>query len=240
MKKNILILGASSDIGVELIKLLLKNEFNITAHCFTNSKILSRISKKNNKLLIVQKDLNKLNDKNIKNFCKKNFNNKFGAYVNLIGYTDNKSFKNTSIDSFLKSISVNALIPMLILRHILKKMLKNKYGRILNGSSIGVKFGGGENSFNYSVSKHILEFIPSIIKKSANKNIVMNNLRIGVTNTKIHSRLKRNKMIINKRISNIPSKRMASKIEIAEYIYFLISEKNSFMTNETITVAGGE
>ena len=129
---------------------------------------------------------------------------------------------------------------MIILRHVLKKMVKNKYGRILNGSSIGIKFGGGEKSFNYSLSKHILEFIPSVIKKIANKNIIINNLRIGVTNTKIHKRLKRNQTTMRKRISLIPLKRMASSKEIAEYICFFISEKNSFMTNETLNISGGE
>ncbi len=240
MKKNILVLGASSDIGISLIKLLLKKEFIITAHCSKYNKTLTKIAKKNNNLHIVKKNLGLINDKNISNLCINNFNKSYGAFVNLIGYTDKKSFNNTTIKNFLKSISINSLIPMLILRYIFKKMKKNKYGRILNCSSIGVKFGGGENSFNYSMSKHISEFIPSIIKKSANRNILINNLRIGVTDTKIHNRLKRNKFIMKKRISFIPIKRMALKDEIAEYIYFLISEKNSFMTNETITVAGGE
>ena len=43
-------------------------------------------------------------------------------------------------------------------------MVKNKFGRILQTSSIGVKFGGGKNTFNYSVSKKVNEFILEIIK----------------------------------------------------------------------------
>ena len=50
-------------------------------------------------------------------------------------------------------------------------MLKNKWGRILNSSSIGTKFGGGIKSFNYSLSKHLLEFIPGIYKKWSKKNV---------------------------------------------------------------------
>ena len=69
-------------------------------------------------------------------------------------------------------MSINTIIPMFVLRHILKKMVKKKYGRIVNGSSIGVKFGGGENSFNYSLSKHLLEFIPNTLRKLASKNII--------------------------------------------------------------------
>ena len=128
---------------------------------------------------------------------------------------------------------------MIILKKILGKMIVKKYGRILNCSSIGVKFGGGKNSFNYSYSKHASEFIPSSIKRLAKKNILINNIRIGVTDTKIHKNLK-NQSEIKKRISLIPTKKIANKIEIANYLYFLISEENSYMTNETITVAGGE
>ena len=69
-------------------------------------------------------------------------------------------------------------------------MIKNGYGRILNCSSIGVKFGGGLNSYNYSLSKHTSEFIPSFFKKLAKKNILYNNLRIGFTDTKIHKKIK--------------------------------------------------
>ena len=137
-------------------------------------------------------------------------------------------------------MSINTIIPMFVLRHILKKMVKKKYGRIVNGSSIGVKFGGGENSFNYSLSKHLLEFIPNTLRKLASKNIIINNIRIGVTDTKIHKKLKRNKSFLKKRISLIPTGRLASKKEIAEYIYMLLNEKNSFMTNQTLTVSGGE
>ena len=46
-------------------------------------------------------------------------------------------------------------------------MKKLKYGRILNCSSIGVKFGGGDKTYNYSLSKHLLEFIPRYIKEHA-------------------------------------------------------------------------
>ncbi len=239
MKKNILILGASSDIGIELIKFLIKKEYNITAHCNQNFKQLQKLKKKNN-IKIIKKNFSKLNDKNIKGVCTKYFNENYGCFVNLIGYTDQKSYLNSNINSLIKILSINTIIPMFVLRHILKKMVKKKYGRIVNGSSIGVKFGGGENSFNYSLSKHLLEFIPNTLRKLASKNIIINNIRIGVTDTKIHKKLKRNKSFLKKRISLIPTGRLASKKEIAEYIYMLLNEKNSFMTNQTVTVSGGE
>ena len=118
-------------------------------------------------------------------------------------------------------------------------MIAKNYGRILNCSSIGVKFGGGHNSFNYSLSKHCMEFIPNKFKEWSRKNVLINNLRIGVTNTKIHKKMKKS-LNLKKRISLIPIKRMATSTEISNYIYNLVSQKNSFMTGQTITVSGGE
>ena len=80
--------------------------------------------------------------------------------------------------------------------------------------------------------------IPSIYKRLAKDGVFINNLRIGVTNTKIHRKDKSKNM--KKRISLIPIKRMATPIEIAKYIYQLSSSENTFVTGETFTVAGGE
>ena len=84
------------------------------------------------------------------------------------------------------------IIPVLIEKNCVKKMISQKWGRILNCSSIGIKFGGGKNSFNYSLSKHCLEFIANSYKFWAENNVFINNLRIGVTDTKIHKRMKKN------------------------------------------------
>ena len=68
-------------------------------------------------------------------------------------------------------------------------MIKSKFGRILLTSSIGTKFGGGKNTFGYSLSKKANEFIPRDYKIWAEKNVLINCLIIGVTDTKIHKRI---------------------------------------------------
>ena len=83
-----------------------------------------------------------------------------------------------------------------------------------------------------------MEFIPSESKHWSKKNILINNLRIGVTKTKLHSKI--NKKNIKERIKLIPIGRMANTLEISEYIFYLSTEKNSFITNETLSIAGGE
>lgn len=239
MNKNVLILGASSDIGIELIKLFASQDYSITAHCNSNDKKLISKFRTYKKINFVKKNFLNLNNQNLKKFCHTKLNNYYSIFINLIGYMTKKTYLNSDLNSQIESIKINALIPSLILKNILNKMIKNKYGRILNCSSIGVKFGGGLNSYNYSLSKHTSEFIPSYFKKLAEKNIIYNNLRIGVTNTKIHKKIK-NVKELKKRIKLIPMNRSAQKKEIVNYIYFLVSNKNSFMTNQTVTVSGGE
>ena len=61
-----------------------------------------------------------------------------------------------------------------------------------NASNVSVLILNRKNSFNYSLSKHCLEFIPNSYKFWAENNVFINNLRIGVTDTKIHKRMKKN------------------------------------------------
>ena len=117
-------------------------------------------------------------------------------------------------------------------------MAEREFGRIVHGSSIGVKFGGGENSFAYSLSKHAQEFIPQECRKWASKNVFVNIARIGATDTRIHAKI--NQKDLAARAKMIPTGRLATPPEIAEALYWLGSENNQFTTGETISIAGGE
>ena len=236
-KKKILILAGSSDIGIQLIKNLLIDGWFVVAHYSSNNKSFNKLKNKN--LKTIKLNFKKINEKNYLKKINIFFNYRFDAYVNLIGYIDNKSLKTTSLKNLFEIFKINTFLPLLIMNKLIEIMSKNSYGRILNCSSIGVKFGGGKESFNYSFSKHSLEFIPSAYKEWSKKNILINNLRIGVTDTKIHKKMKKINDL-EKRVKLIPMNRMARPEEIANYIVFLISEKNSYMTGETLTVAGGE
>jgi len=239
-KKHVLILGGSSDIGTEVVENFLRLGWNVTAHFFKNKKKLYTLKKNSKNLNIVKFNFANYNNTNIEKLMVKKFNEKYDSIVNLIGYVDNKGFENTNLNSILKSITINALIPILIEKMLVKRMLLQKWGRILNCSSIGVKFGGGANSYNYSLSKHCLEFIPNSYKNWAKKNVFINNLRIGVTNTKMHNKMKRKLKMMKKRTELIPIKRMAEPNEISTYIVSLTTDSNSYMTGQTVTVSGGE
>lgn len=234
-RRRVLILGGSSDIGVELIKLFIKKKWLVTAHYNKNNKVLNKISSRYFKSINL--DFFDINDKTI-NLINKKFDTHYDSIINLIGYTDNKSYNDFNIDDCLKSIKVNAIVPMFFIKKFSKKMNQRKWGRIVNCSSIGVKYGGGKNSFNYSISKQTLEFIPNVYKTWAKNNVYINTLRLGVVNTKLHKRLKNKNL--DKRIKLIPANKMAQTKDIINLIYFLSSDDNQFITGEKITIAGGE
>ena len=200
-------------------------------HYHLNSKIIKKIKHKCN---FIRADLASSNYEKIL----KKFNNNYDIVINLVGYISGKSFEKFTIKSLEKSLRVNSIIPLLIIRRSIKKMIKKKWGRIVNSSSVGVKFGGGNQTFEYSLSKHLNEFIPSYLRKNADKNIFYNVIKIGLTNTKIHKKVPNKNLI--KRTKLVPVKKMATPLDIANYIYYISSEENQFITNEQINITGGE
>jgi len=232
MKKKVLILGGSSDIGIHLVKkFLLRGSYKIFLHYNSNNRTVNLFKKK---CKLIKEDLSILDYKDIQS----KFSNDYDIIINLIGYINGKSFDEFNLESVEKTIRTNSLIPQLIIRNSLKNMIKKKWGRITNSSSIGVKFGGGKNNYEYSLSKHINEFIPMHIRKLADKNIYYNTLKIGLTKTKLHKKIPNKNLI--ERTKLVPVGKMANPNTVADYIYYLSTEQNQFITNEVIKITGGE
>ena len=125
LKRKILILGGSSDIGVEVINIFMKKNWSITAHYNSNLNALRRFK---GKIKLIKFDFE--NKKDIEKSINKKFKSNFHSIINLIGYVDNKSFKNTDYSSIIKALTVNAVLPSLVIRKTIPFMLKEKWGRI--------------------------------------------------------------------------------------------------------------
>ena len=229
--KTVLIVGISSGIGEELVKLYKEKDYTVYGSYrkkSLNSSVLSMCKETIVLDLIKESDMNKLQDfaLNLKPF----------HIIYLPGIIDKKTLYETNLKSFHLTFNVNLFSYLLLISKTINYMKEKKYGRFLSLSSIGTKYGGSLSSFSYTLSKYLLEFFPAEYKNLAQYNVFFNNLICGVTNTKmIHA----NKEVDN-RVKKIPLKRMAEPIEIARSCFNLCSTENTFQTLTNTTIAGGE
>jgi NAD(P)-dependent dehydrogenase (short-subunit alcohol dehydrogenase family) len=238
LKRNIFISGANSDIGIILAQKFLADGHNVIGHYREeNSKFLD-LEKTNQNFSKFQFDFSKSNNWEEEIKKKEKMLSKIDIFVHLAAELKSKNFLTTDSDFIMNTIYVNFLSAQSLLRFLIKPMSRRKFGRIVLGSSIGTKFGGGVNSYAYSLSKHMLEFMPSEMQSWAKKNILINTLRIGVTDTKIHKNLP--KKNLKKRIELIPIGRLATPYEVANAIKWFGSDQNTYTTGQVIDISGGE
>ena len=235
---NFLITGANSDIGVACIQKIVASGGSVIAvHRTLGSKLISICRKYPSKIELVKLDFSDDSQVNSLLDLVEEKKTQTDSFIALAALREEIPYGKTSREDLMKHFEVNVVPTVFIVQKLGESMSQKGWGRIVIGSSIGVKFGGGINTFSYSLSKHLNEFMPSEIKKLSSKNILYNTVRIGVTDTKFHKKIK-NKSI-QKRIKLIPLKKMATTKDIAKYIFYLIVE-NNFITNEIINITGGE
>ncbi len=239
MKTNrkVIILGASSDIGLSIMKIYSKKNYEIIAHYNTGNKFFFNFLKNNKNITKIK--FNFLTSiKKIETFFKKKIFKNCSILINASGLIKELKFSETKLDDLIDILKVNFYPGFLLTQSLGNEMNKKKWGRVVNLGSIGVKFGGGLNNFPYSFSKHALEFFPSETKEWTKNNVLINTIRVGATQTKLHSKLPSKNL--KKRVKMIPMGRMASTEEIAEFVYFLASDENTYISNQVLSISGGE
>ncbi len=238
MTREVLITGASSDIGIAVCRLYLAKKFRVLGLYNQGQLALTHLAEEHPDLTLHQ--LNFESPKNIENFIQQERDQLFASEVIIHAAAMVKPvpFFDLTADDLLRAFTINVIPSLLFTRTLVPAMIDRGWGRIVNLSSIGVKFGGGSKTFCYSLSKHALEFFSVDHKSWAAHNVLINTLRVGVTDTRIHNLNPEKDM--NERVSMIPMGRMATPDEIANAVYWLGSEQNSFTTGQVITTAGGE
>ena len=122
-------------------------------------------------------------------------------------------------------------------QEVIPSMLKNKWGRIINISSIGGQWGGTNQVHYASAKAGLISLTMSLAKMYSNKGITTNAISPGIVKTEMTSWISgdEEKSLIN----TIPAGRFAASVEIAEVVSFLASKRSSYITGQTINVNGG-
>jgi 3-oxoacyl-[acyl-carrier protein] reductase len=242
--RNLLITGATGSIGKAIVFKLAEKFDNIFVH-YCNSGEMAKelesyiLSKKSNAYLI-KADLSS-ND-GIKSLIEqvRSRVDEIDVLINNVGgVVIAKDFTEYNEFDFYKIFNLNFFASFRLCQEFFPEMCKKQYGRIVNISSIGVKFGGGSQTFLYSAAKCSLEQITvNLSKLGAEKNVLVNTVRIGVIDTKFHEKITNKAM--ERRIQMIPMKRFGESEDIANMVDYLTSDKANFITGQTFAVSGGE
>ena len=235
--KNIIVTGASGGIGNAIIEKLSIAEVNILASG-TRIEKLNELKNKFKNIKTLKFDVSQ--SAKIEEFVE-NATNELGGnldcIVNNAGITQDNLAIRMSLEEWQKVIDINLTSTFLISKFAIKKMLKNKSGKIINITSV-VGHTGNLGQANYTASKAgIIAMSKSLAIEYAKKNININCISPGFIKTEMTNKLEdKFKEAI---ISKIPSARLGEPDDIANAVLFLCSNQSSYINGETLHVNGG-
>ena len=233
--KTAIVTGGSRGIGKEISLILAKNNFNVVA-------VATR-----------EKSLDSIRDiENIHPFCsdisdEKSIEKLYEFVISKFGYADvlvnNAGIHMDNILLRMKSeewnqvMNVNLNGPFHLTKTVLKDMVKNKNGRIINISSISGT-DGNKGQGNYAASKGgLLALTKSLAKEVGRRNITVNCIAPGLIETDMISHL--SDTIKQGYLDRIPLKKLGKPKDIGQMILFLCSEEASYITGQTFYIDGG-
>jgi len=234
--KKILITGATGGIGNCLVEKFV-NLRAIVVATGTNEEKLNSLKKNFSNIFIEKFKLDE-HDK-IEGFIEKIEKKLDGLdiLINNAGITiDNLSIRLTE-ENWKKVLDINLTSSFLMCKYAIKKMLKKKYGRIINITSI-VGHTGNLGQANYAASKAgIVAFSKSLAIEYAKKNINVNCVSPGFIKTEMTDQI--NEEFKKNLISKIPSGDLGTGEDVSNCVAFLASDLANYINGETIHVNGG-
>ena len=157
--------------------------------------------------------------------------------INNAGITNDNLLARMKESAWDDVINANLNGTYRICRHVLKPMMKQRYGRIINISSV-VGLTGNPGQTNYAASKAgVIGFTKSLAKEVGSRNITANVIAPGFIQTDMTDALTSEQ--VDKMLSQVPLKRLGEAQEIGALVVYLASDSASYITGETININGG-
>ena len=234
--KKILVTGATGGIGREIVKKFISLEGNVLA-TGTNIERLDLLKKDFSSVNILKFDISE--HSKIEEFIENVYSQLGGLdiLINNAGINmDNLSLRMKD-EEWKRVIDINLSSTFYLCKHAIKKMLKNKYGRIVNITSI-VGHTGNLGQANYSASKAgMVAMSKSLAIEYAKKNITINCVSPGFIQSNMTDRIVESiKAVLT---SRIPMSKLGTGEDVSNTVAFLSSDAASYITGETIHVNGG-
>ena len=232
--KTVLVTGATRGIGNAIAKEFKKNKFSVIGTATSESGVAT-LHEQNIKGYVL--DLNSKDS--INSFWEKleNDDQKISVLINNAGITRDNIVLRMSDEEWSDIMNVHLYGTFQLSKRVLKMMLKEKYGRIINISSASASIGNRGQS-NYAAAKAGVEaFTKSLAKEVGKRDITINAVAPGFISTDM---TEQNDGVNSEYlIKEIPMGRFGEPEEVADLVGFLCSEQASYITGQTIHINGG-
>jgi len=234
---NIILTGATGGIGSAILEKLHSTNANIIA-CGTNQDKLIKIKEKFDSVIIKKFDI--LDHPSIEKFidqCNEQFDNRIDILINNAGISlDNLTIRMKD-EEWNKVINLNLTSTFMLTKNTIKRMLKNKNGKIINITSV-VGHTGNIGQANYAASKAgVIGMSKSLALEYGKKNIKINCISPGFIKSEMTDKISENfKQNLHGKIA---LERFGDTEDVANAVLFLSSEMSNYITGETIHVNGG-
>ncbi|MBC7087102.1 MAG: 3-oxoacyl-[acyl-carrier-protein] reductase [Tissierellales bacterium] len=236
-----LITGGSKGIGKSIALKLAEDGYDIAFTYSSDddaaSKTIEEIKKYTPNVLMIKKDMSIEED--VKEAIKE-IEERLGTVdilVNNAGITRDGLLMKMKTEDFDKVIEVNLRSVFLTTREIIRPMMKKRYGKIINVSSV-VGIMGNAGQANYAASKAgVIGFTKSIAKEFASRGIRANAIAPGFVDTDMTKVL--TDAVKEEMLKSIPLGYFAKPEDVANLVSFLASEKSDYITGQVIQIDGG-
>ena len=234
---NIILTGSTGGIGGSIVKKLNDCNAKIIA-TGTNEDKLNKIKESFKNVTIKKFDIS--NHSLIEDFideCDKIFQNKINILINNAGITIDNLTIRMKEEEWKKVLDINLTSSFLLSKFVIKKMLRNKGGKIINITSV-VGHTGNIGQANYAASKAgLIGMSKSLALEYGKKNIKVNCISPGFIKSEMTDKISDNfKKIMEEKIS---LGRFGMPDDVANVVAFLSSDLSDYITGETIHVNGG-
>ncbi len=234
---NIILTGATGAIGGEILNKLYKCNSKIIA-TGSNQEKLNKIKEKYKNIIIKRMDIS--DHSKIESFieeCNELFQNKIDILINNAGITRDNLTIRMKDEEWNDVINLNLTSTFILSKNVIKKMLKNKNGKIINISSV-VGHTGNVGQSNYAASKAgMIGMSKSLAQEYGKKNIKINCISPGYIKSEMTDKISDDfKKNLEKKIS---LERFGMPEDVANVVVFLVSGLSDYITGETIHVNGG-
>ena len=238
-KQIALITGANRGIGMAILKTLSESGCIVigTSRSEAGVKVINELIGDKDKGCGLVLDVKSQDDISKANKIIKETYGSVTILVNNAGITMDNLLLRMSNEEWSEVIETNLNSIYKITKEFIKDMMKLRFGRIINISSV-VGLSGNAGQTNYSSTKAaIYGFTKSLAKEVASRNITVNSISPGFIETDMTSKLKEDQK--KALIDSIPLSRMGSADELAKVVKFIASSDASYITGENINVNGG-